>query len=428
MVSRVSRFMVKNLGTMGIALVMALTVWVLAVLAADPNQERVVPGGVPIQIIGASDSLIQLNPVPTNVNLRLTAPESVWAQLDTQGGIIAQVDYSGLEAGEHTLPIQILVSASPVRVVEFSPSTVTILLENEVEKQVAIETSIIGSPALGFQADQLTVSDPWTVISGPESLVSEVDHVRAELDIEGARDTITAEVSLIPVDSEGLRITGVTLTPGVVTLIQPITQSGGYRDVAVKVETTGLLASGYRVTNVSVSPPTVTVFSSDPVVVAQMPGFVSTLPLDLAGANDDITIRLALILPEGVSVVGDEQSVTVQISIAGIETSISLNVPVEAIGLGSGLAAVISPESVDLILTGPLPILEDLLDAEVRVFVDLTDLPEGTHLVEPVAEILANGVVVDSISPVTLEVVIGPPQTPGAATVTPTPSPTPKPQ
>jgi YbbR domain-containing protein len=185
-----------------------------------------------------------------------------------------------------------------------------------------------------------------------------------------------------------------------------IIQSGGYRDVAVKVETVGQPVTGYRVTNIIISPPTVTLFSSDPQLVAEMPGYVSTQLLDLTEIDDDKEVRLTLDLPEGVTIVGDEQSVEVQIGIAAVETSISLAVPISVIGLGPDLEAVVSPESVDIFLTGPLPILDDLTSDSVIILVDLTDLEPGSHLVEPQIEILPERVVQEAINPDTIEVSI----------------------
>ena len=64
--------------------------------------------------------------------------------------------------------------------------------------------------------------------------------------------------------------------------------------MVVKVASTGQVASGYRLTNISVFPPTVTVFSTNPSLVDRLPGFVETSPLDLTGVKDDIDIRLPL--------------------------------------------------------------------------------------------------------------------------------------
>jgi YbbR domain-containing protein len=208
--------------------------------------------------------------------------------------------------------------------------------------------------------------------------------------------------------------------------VQPVTQLGGFRDLAVKVETEGVLAVGYRVTNISVSPPTVTVFSSDPELVAAMPGFVRTMPVNLEGVSDDIEVRLLLDLPEGVTLVGEEQNVQVQVGVAAIETSISLQVLVEVVGIGSEFTAELSPEEVGILLSGPLTVLEDLEPEDIVVVVNLADLGLGSHLVSPEVVTFPDRVVVDAIIPETIEVSISltPSQT-ETPEVTPTLSPAP---
>jgi YbbR domain-containing protein len=243
-------------------------------------------------------------------------------------------------------------------------------------------------------------------VYGPQSLVELVDEVRAVISIDGARETINSKVTLQPMDEDGQVISGVSLSPETITVTIQIVQAGGYRDVAVRVETIGTPLAGYRVTNISVSPPTVTLFSSDPQLVLDIPGFVSTLPLDLTGASDDIEVRLALDLPEGITMVGDEQSVQVQVGIAAIETSITLTVPIQIIGLGSGLEAEVSPTTVDVFLTGPLTVLEALNHEDIIVFVSLTDLGPGSYLVAPQVDVLPEKVVLEAINPDTIEVTI----------------------
>jgi YbbR domain-containing protein len=295
-----------------------------------------------------------------------------------------------------------------------------------ISKERTIRPIVSGEPALGFQRDLISIGDSRVVVSGPESLVNQVSEVRAEMDISGARESITKEAPLVPVDQNGQRVTGVTLEPNVVTLFQSISQSGGYRDVAVKVETVGQVASGYRLTSISVYPPTVTVFSSNPELVAEMPGFVSTQPLDLTEANDDIETHLVLDLPEGVTFVSEEQTVEVQVGIAAIESSISLQIPVSIVGLGSGLSAEISPETVDVIISGPTLVLEQLKPADIVIVVNLADLGAGTHLVVLQAVTIPERVVIDAIVPESVEVTISIQTTPPAG-ITPTPTVVPSP-
>jgi YbbR domain-containing protein len=193
---------------------------------------------------------------------------------------------------------------------------------------------------------------------------------------------------------------------------------GGYRNVVVKVMVTGQIADGYRLTNLSVFPPAVTVFSTDPNLVNSLPGYVETVPLALNNAKDDLDVKLGLSLLPGVSVVGD-QTVEVIVGVAAIESSLTLsNQPVVAIGLPPGLAARTSPESVDVILSGPLPLLDALTQSDVRVTVDMTGASIGTYQRTPKIELTIPELNVESILPGTIEVIISNAPTP---TVTPRP-------
>ena len=147
---------------------------------------------------------------------------------------------------------------------------------------------------------------------------------------------------------------------------------------------------------------------------------METQPLDLQNAQEDINTRLALNLPEGISIVGD-QTVLIQAGVSPIESSITLaGERVEITGLSSGLTAQVSPTTVDVIVSGPLPLLDTLTRQDVRVTVDLTGLGVGTHQITPRVEVLISNVVVESILPNTIEVVISPIGVP-TIIVTPTP-------
>jgi YbbR domain-containing protein len=195
-----------------------------------------------------------------------------------------------------------------------------------------------------------------------------------------------------------------------------VVQLGGYRDVAVKVIIEGQVEPGYWVTRITVSPPVVTVYSADAESVVVLPGFVETEPLVLTGASADLSRRLTLSLPEGVAPVG-EQTVLVDVGIAAIESSLTVTRQLEIQGLGPGLYASPSPDTVSVILSGPLAVLERLTLSDVRVVLDLRDMGIGTHQVAPEVVVLPSGLVAQAILPATIEVTIArtpfPTSTPG---------------
>jgi YbbR domain-containing protein len=77
------------------------------------------------------------------------------------------------------------------------------------------------------------------------------------------------------------------------------------------------------------------------------------------------------------------------------------------------------PQTVDVIISGPLPVLDALTPQDVIVTVDVTGLELGTHQLVPAVDVLVGNVLVESILPGTIEVVISPPITP---TITPFPT------
>jgi YbbR domain-containing protein len=407
------------------AFILALAVWISAVTANDPIVEKVLPANVPLEVIGQGANLVITSPLPSSVSLVLSAPQSIWnLPLSEVNAVRAVVDPSGLEPGTHTLPIQVQITPRPVRKVAQSPSTVTLTLERLAVKELDVDLLVRGTPAAGYLAGSPVLKPAKVTVTGPTSLVNRVTQVRATLDINQANQTIVRTLAAVPLDGNNAAVTGVTLVPQEITVTQEITQRFGYRNVVVKVVVNGQVSQGYRLTNISVFPPAVTVYSANPQMVSDLPGFVETKPLDITGAKDDLDVSLALNLPEGISVVGDQTDVMVQVGIAAIESSLTLpNVPVETTGIQTGLRAAVSPETVTVIISGPVALLDRLRASDVRVIITLNTFTAGTYQIKPDIEILIPELRAESVLPETIEVIL----TRGTALPTSTPRPTPKP-
>jgi len=401
------RWLATNIRTFLWALAMALAVWVAAVSAADPDDVRQYPDPIPIEIIGQDPGLVITGDVPDQIELTLRAPTSVWQELlAEEDNIRAILDLSGLGAGEHTLDIQVQISTNPVRIISKTPEAATVTLEPLASQTFPVNLNVVGEPAIGYQAGDPDLEPEEIIISGPQSLVERVDQVRASINLNDVRESVEQTVTVQPLDENNQIVSGLGLNPTEVSVMLPVIQQGGYRDLAVKVVVDGQVASGYRLANITVFPPVVTVFSGDPALVNSLPGVLETQPLDLENANDELTTRLGIDLPEGVSLVG-EQTVLVQVNIVPIQSSLTLsNQTVEVEGLPNGWYVQIAPDNVDVILSGPLPILDTLSPQDVRVLIDVTDLDIGTHQLTPNVEILVSDLVVESILPGTLEVVL----------------------
>ena len=416
-----------NLRTLLWALILALAVWVAAVTAADPDEVHTLQNPVKLELVGQDPSLIISGDYPQQVDVTLRAPSSVWERINADpASVRAILDLSGLSSGQHTVNIQIQVSERPVRLIAASPSSVMLTLEPIANRTLKINLGVSGQPSIGFQAGS-PIIDPLEIkISGAESLVNKVAQAHIAVNLDGLRENVDRSLAVELLDENGQQLTnGISLLPETVHVTIPISQQGGYRDLAVKVVVHGQVASGYRLANISVYPPVVTVYSGDPSVVNALPGIVETEPLDLQNANNDINTRLQLNLPAGVSVIGD-QTVLIQAGISPIESSLTLSTePVDVTGLPADLSAQVLPSTVDVIVSGPLPLLDTLTRQDVHVSVDVTGLTVGTHQLTPKVEILIADVSVESILPGTIEVTLSPSNAPATPTITPTPTPKP---
>lgn len=407
------RWLTTNLRTLLLAFILALAVWVTAVTASNPDETNSLPAPVEIEFIGQDASLLQVGSVPNSVEVSLRAPKSVWEQiLADPSSVRAIVDMTGLGAGTHTVEVVLQVNAQPVRIISVSPKTVDLILEPLASRTLPISLVIAGQPALGYQAGEAVLTPDKVTISGPESLVNQVSSVQASLDLTNVRENVEATLPLAALDADDNLVTGLTLSPQAVELSLPIVHLGGYRDLAVKVVTVGRPASGYRLASVDVFPPIVTVYSGNTSLIESLPGYVETMPLNLSGVSENIETRLDLVLPTDVTLVG-EVNVLVQVTIAPIEGSLTVAYrPVEVTGLGTGLKAQVSPATVDVIISGPLPLLDALRASDVQVSIDLTGQGAGSYQLTPKVTVLLEGLTVESILPAAVQVTISATPTP----------------
>jgi YbbR domain-containing protein len=302
-----------------------------------------------------------------------------------------------------------------VQIVLQTPETVTFTLEPLKTQTLTVDLTMTGQPAVGFQAGDPIVEPTLIAISGPESIVNQAARARVVVNLDGTRETIDAAFDIQVLDDKNTVLNGITINPESAQVTIPLSPQSGYRDLAVRVLIQGQVAGGYRLENISVFPPVITVFAPDPELVNALPAVVDTQPLDIQNAKANISTRLALTLPETITIVGTK-TVEVEVDITPIQTSLTLNLPINVIGLPDGFDEDLSPEFVDVIISGPVPVLDALAPQDIRVTVDVTGLDLGTHQLEPQVEVFVEDVLEGSILPSTVEVVLS---------VRPTPTPIP---
>jgi YbbR domain-containing protein len=408
------RRLLNNVGSITLALIFAIIVWVVAANEENPIVEDVFSEAIPIEIINQPEGTVIFGDVVDRVQLTLRAPQASWDELSVNK-FRAQVDLTGLDARPHDVEVQVTCSDDSVRIVEKKPEKITVRLEELKEKEVEVKVNILDTPPLGYIARQASVTPSAVKVTGPAPMVDQVVTAVVDFYIRQAKDTVERRVDLSLHDAQDNVVGQVTPEPAQVTVQVPIEQRWGYKEVAVRTNWEGQAAPGYRINNVSLDPSIVTVTGS-PGALREIPGYLETAPVDVSNASADVVARVPLVLPEGVSLpLAGSQGVTVTVNVTAIESKLTLQSQLIIQGLSPGLKAIPSPQVVNVTLSGPLPKLELLKPENVQVTLDLFDLPEGAHKVVPTA-IPPEGIKVESILPDTIEVEIS---------IAPTPPPTP---
>ena len=412
-----------RLGSLFLALILAVIVWVVAMQQQNPIITILVQN-VPVAVRNMPEDLVfdeDQPDLPDAVDLRVRGPQGLLNTL-APSDFKAYIDLSNAHPGEQEMKIQVDYSLVGVDVLDIYPDAVVVKLNRKVEKEVPVHANLIGDPPFGYMAATPIITPTTVIVRGPEPKVEKVVQAQITARLTDAREDVRVTDFVTLRDANGLVVSGVQADPPTVTMVVPIVQRQGFTEKTVLPKVRGQPAANYRITGITVTPATVTLFG-DPDTLNEMPPFVETAPVDISGATEDIEERVALVLPEAVAVVG-QQAVVVHVQIEPIEGSLTLTLRPQVQGLNPDLKIdEVSPRTIDVILQGPLPKLQSLTaDVNVKAVLNLSGLEEGAHTIIPII-IVPEGISVQTVLPESVQVtiVIKPTPTP-TPTVTPTPS------
>ncbi len=426
-----ARWLLTNLPLALLAMLLAVLTWVTAAEEADPiNTDRFLQV-IPVEMNGLAEGMVIVGEVDAWTQVTIRAPESVWDGLSADD-FSASIDLTGLGVGTYHVPINVTISEerSPSELVLIEPQTVAVELQRRTARTVPVNVQVKGEPALAYSAQTTVVTPTAVTISGPGTYVSRVVETSVETSVQDAETDVEEVLALQPLDADGQVVPYVKVTPAVAHVRVPIEIKEDFRTLTVKPVREGLIAYGYTITGFSVYPESVTV-SGAPEIIAALPGFIETQPISVEGAQDDVVAHPPFNVPTDVALLPGQQ-VTVTYHVEAIQSSLTIEITPTLQNLASGFTATVSPETVEVFLSGPLPQLEAMQASDVRVVVELFELEADTYQIVPQV-VVPDGVTNHSILPsvVQVEIAVAPTATPtptltsrASDVVTPTPNPT----
>jgi diadenylate cyclase len=381
-----SRQFFDNLALFLSAILLATVFWMYLLEQTVPAK-RVRFQSISLRVEGTpSPGVTLITQPPDSVSAIIQTTEQVFDTLSTDS-FQAIVSLQDLSSGLHHLPVQVNSGASQVRVLSVEPPAVDLELAPVATRTISISPNLVNqqslSPAYELVGSPTTLPDQVQVI-GPAPLVERVSQVQTSISVANATTSLREIRPLKALDEAGREVTGVTLQPAQAQVNVAIWRRFNAVDVGVRAVTSGALPSGYWLSGLSVNPSIVTL-QGDREQLVEIGSFIDTLPVDISQSTSDLAVEIPLNLPPDIQALDSNgnliKTVTLLARISPRRGDLAITRPVELSGVQPGTTVTVDPVKVDLLLSGPLPVLRQIeTNLElVRVLVDASSLTPGQN-------------------------------------------------
>lgn len=330
---------------------------------------------------GVLPETLQLVSTLPTADVTLEGSESV-IEATQRSEVTVSVDTSSV-TGPGTFTVPVIVNSPDVSERSVEPKELTIQIDERVTKVFPLTVRNASEPDVSRQVENVVPEVSQVTVTGPSSAVDRVTAVILPITVGQEVSDYNALVAPYAVDAAGQQIIEVEILPAQVRARVGVQTRG--KSVSVIPNITGVPAEGLTITQRRAVPDTIVV-DGPPDVLAELL-FVNTEPINVADATESFSTRVGFMdLPEGVTVI-DPPGGSIDVRVALEDTSTSSQtlsaLPVEAIGLGEGLTASFNPPTMSIQVTAPLELLQVMSAEDITIFVDVTGLGTGTHVLQP---------------------------------------------
>jgi YbbR domain-containing protein len=361
--------------------------------------------GVPVTLTNtdvlASKGLVLSENQNYYVNLRVRGTDKNLNSIDVSE-ITAKVDLKDIDtAGTYSPKIEVSGLSNTVILDEVKPGNLSLTVDAITDKKYDVTVVTDGKPADDNTVVSAKARDQVTVNGSSEEL-AKLSKVSGVAQVQGMSEDSNQYVTVKAYDSQGNELTDLDVSPRAVPVEIII---GKTKPVSVTSPgVSGDVASGYKVTGVTVSPANVTIGGKQEALDSV--GTLALSDINVAGANSNVTREVKLNLPEGVYLMdssGDTVSVTVSVEEL-TEKSYTVD-KIEPRNLGAGLSvSKIQDSSVVVKVKGTASELDNIRGTDISAWLDLSGKTKGRYDVQVQVQVPEGSV--ENISPQTTSVTI----------------------
>ncbi|MEY3989402.1 MAG: hypothetical protein RI985_483 [Chloroflexota bacterium] len=334
-----------------IAFAISLSLWAFLFVRANPTNSQSKSGILVVKNLASNlvvvDETGRRQTTFPVIEAQIFAAQSAFGQLPA-AGLTFYVDVADKGAGEYELPVQVDwrpewgYFRSEIRT---DQQVITVRLEEVISKVFApeIETTGLSSDAVYNRSSVLVDPTTEVVVSGPQTLVNQVEGVRLRFAYNASQMGSTESILVVPVNAQGEQVFGVESTPAQVDVVIRVEPKFGIRSVVIKPNVIGVVASGYEITGIVADPSTVAI-QGDVQTISNTTS-IDTDDINVTGLSQTLTQTVALKLNNVSLVDAANTQAQVRVDIAPIErnTRMRLLVPIEIRDVPEGFVFVTQP-------------------------------------------------------------------------------------
>ena len=378
----------SKLGALLLSFVIALGLWMYVRTYVNTDYEQTFYN-IPVALEGktrlSDRQLMLLSEEEYVVDLKVHGSRQDVSKINS-GNIQVVADLSDInEPGEHNLTYSIIYPGDvPTGAVsaERDPDRVTLIVARKKTKEIPVQLNLEGDVPANYIKDNAAVELDHSVveISGPESVVDQIDHAAITIDCEGRTETIYESCRYVLQDKKNTPVDAAWITTNVseVKVYLPVSM---VKKIPLKVTLVDGGGATEDTTTVQIEPKEISVSGSETALNALTELNLGTI--DLSQITEDTVMEFEINLPEGVNNVSNLPTAAVSISFPKLATREFTVSEFEALNLAPGMTW--EPLTKQLIITvrGLKSEIQRLGATDIIVQVDLAGV-ENTAAVEPI--------------------------------------------
>ncbi len=373
-----------NLGLKILAVLFSACLWLISININDPvspSNYNVTVQLLNLKTMTNAGKFVEILDDTDNIRVTVRASRSVFSSFNEKN-IVATADLTQITQ-DNLVPIEISTTKTDNKIesIKADKEFVHVNVENIKKTQLPIEVQVQNTPAAGYLLGGTSTVQNAVIISGPESIVSKIDHAMVEINVDGAKSdvNISLPVHLYDIDGKEIEDTKLTKSVNEVSTTATILEM---KEVSIDYGIVGTPADGYMATGDITSTPETVIIAGKASIMKSVMKIDVPDAVNVTGFDSDVELLVDIkkYLPDGTILADDNFSgkATVVANVAKQEErelQISTN-KIKIVNVPEGYTAALKgiDDTINIKVTGIKTVVDSINQEEINGTVDISKM------------------------------------------------------